>query len=61
MAKQVVFIELFKRLTFQRQISYDIAYFWNLKYKTQMNLFPKQEESHRHRKQTYGYQTGKSR
>ena len=25
----------------------------------QMNLFPKQKETHRHRKQTYGYQRGK--
>ena len=23
-----------------------------------MNLFPKQKETHRHRKQTYGYQRG---
>ena len=31
---------------------------WNLKKKkkkTQMNLLPKQKETHRHRKQTYGY------
>ena len=34
---------------------------WNLKEKTmtQMNLFPKQKETHRHRKPTYGYQRGK--
>ena len=25
----------------------------------QMNLFTKQKETHRHRKQTYGYQRGK--
>ena len=24
-----------------------------------MSLFPKQKETHRHRKQTYGYQMGK--
>ena len=27
--------------------------------KIQMNLFMKQKETHRHRKQTYGYQRGK--
>ena len=26
-----------------------------------MNLFTKQEKTHRHRKQTYGYQRGKGR
>ena len=35
----------------QRQISYDIAYMWNLKQMTQMNLFTKQNQTHRHRKQ----------
>ena len=29
------------------------------KKKTQMNLFTKQKQTHRHRKQTYGYQRGK--
>ena len=29
------------------------------KKKVQINLFPKQKETHRHRKQTYGYQRGK--
>ena len=44
----------------ERQISYDIAYMWNLKKKKiQMNLFTKQKETHRDRKQTYGYQRGK--
>ena len=43
----------------QRQITYDIAYMWNLKKIIQMNLFTKQKQSHRHRKQTYGYQRGK--
>ena len=40
----------------ERQISYDMAYMWNLnkKQKIQMNLSPKQKENHRHRKQTYG-------
>ena len=32
---------------------------WNLKKeKTQMNLFTKQKQTHRHIKQTYGYQRG---
>ena len=43
----------------QRQISYDITYMWNLKKMIQMNLFTKQKQTHRHRKQTYGYQRGK--
>ena len=35
----------------ERQISYNIAYMWNLKKKmVQMNLFTKQKRSHRHRK-----------
>ena len=34
-----------------RQISYDITYMWNLK-KIPMNLFTKQKQTHRHRKQT---------
>ena len=41
----------------KRQISY-IAYKQNLK-KIQMNLFTKQKQTHRLRKQTYGYQKGK--
>ena len=28
---------------------------------TQVNLFTKQKQTHRHRKQTYGYQRGKRR
>ena len=39
-----------------RQILYDITYMWNLKKIVQMNLFTKQKQTHRHRKQTYGYQ-----
>ena len=35
---------------------------WNLKKeKIQRNLFTTQKETHRHRKQTYGYQRGKVR
>ena len=45
----------------QRQISYDITYMWNLKKMIQMNLLTKQKQTHRHRKQTYGYQSGKER
>ena len=39
---------------------HDIAYMWNLKKKIQMNLFTKQKETHRHGKQTYGYQSRKA-
>ena len=43
----------------QRKTSY-VTYIWNLKKKMiQMNLFTKQKQTHRHRKQTYGYQRGK--
>jgi len=40
----------------ERQISY-ITFIWNLKYDT--NLFMKQKQTQRHRKQTYRYQRGK--
>ena len=43
----------------ERQISYDITYMQNLKKMIQMNLFTKQKQTHRLRKQTYGYQRGK--
>ena len=43
----------------ERQISYDIIYTWNIKKRIQMNLFTKQKQTHRLRKQTYGYQRGK--
>ena len=39
-----------------RQISYDIAYMWNLKNRVQMNLSTKQKWSYICNKQTYGYQ-----
>ena len=42
----------------ERQILYDITYMWNLQL-IQTNLFIKQKQTHRHRKQTYGYQTWK--
>ena len=38
---------------------YHISYTWNLKKRVQMNLFTKQKQSHRCKKQTYGYQAGK--
>ena len=43
----------------ERQISYGITYMWNLKTMIQMKLFPKQKQTHKLRKQTYGYQRGK--
>ena len=43
----------------ERQTSYDIAYMWNLKEKTHMNLFLKHKVTHRYRTQTCGYQRGK--
>ena len=43
----------------QRQMSHDISYMWNLKKIIQMKLFTTQKQTHRHRKQTYGYQRGK--
>ena len=51
------------KLDRERQRLYDIIYMWNLKgkKKTQMNLLPKQELTHRHRKETYGSQKGKGR
>ena len=36
-----------------------ISRMWNLKKTIQMKLFTKQKKTHRHRKQTYGYQRGK--
>ena len=40
------------------QLSWDITYMWNLKSDTVI-LFTKQKLTHRHRKQTYGYQRRK--
>ena len=37
---------------------YEITNMWNLKY-DKMNLFTKQKQTHRQRKQTNGYQRGK--
>ena len=36
--------------TKERQISYDISYMWNSKKLTQINLFIKQKQTHRHRR-----------
>ena len=41
----------------ERQITYDITYMWNLNYDT--NLFTRLKQTHRHKKQTYGHQSGK--
>ena len=41
----------------ERQVSHYNTYMWNLKNMTPMNSFTNQ--THRHRKQTYGYQRGK--
>ena len=41
------------------QTPYDVTYMWNLKKKIQMNLFTKQKQTYRLRKQVYGYQRGK--
>ena len=40
-------------------MSYDIIFMWNLKKMFQMKLFTKQNQTHGHRNQTYGYQRGK--
>ena len=40
----------------ERQISYDIINMYSLKKMIQMDLFTKQKQSHKSRKQTYGYQ-----
>ena len=47
------------KLERERQISYDMAYMCNLKKMIQMNLFTKQKQTHRHKRQTYGYQRGR--
>ena len=39
----------------KRQILYDIIYMWNLKNNTN-ELFTKQKQTHKHRKQSCGYQ-----
>ena len=45
----------------ERQISYDIINICSLKKIIQMDLFTKQKQSHKSRKQTYGYQRCKMR
>ena len=37
----------------EKQILHGIAYMWNLKKKMQINLFSKQKQTHRYRKQTW--------
>ena len=41
-----------------KEILYDITYMWNLKKLIQRNLFTKQKQTHRHRKQAFGCQRG---
>ena len=41
-------------------MSHDITYVWKLKKMVQMNLFTKQKQTLRLRKQTYGDQRGKA-
>ena len=48
---------LMKSVRQRKTILYDIIYMWNLKI-IQMNLYTKQKQTQRHRKQTYGYQRG---
>ena len=43
----------------ERQTSYHVAYMRNLKHSWTHELLTKQKQSHRCRKQTYGYQEGK--
>ena len=49
-------VSILVEYTRERQILYDITYMWNLKHDSQMNLFTKHKQSHRHRKQTSGWQ-----
>jgi len=43
----------------KRQIPNDVTYKWNLRYDT--NLHMKEKQTHRHRKQSHGYQGGQGR
>ena len=43
----------------EKQILYDVIYRLNLKIMIHMNLLIRQKQTHRHRKQIYGYQRGK--
>ena len=45
--------------TKKRQMSYDTTYMWDLKSIIQMNIFIKQNQTHRLRKNPYDYQMGK--
>ena len=38
----------------KNKFKYDITYMWNLKNNT-INLFTRQNQTHRHKKQAYGY------
>ena len=43
----------------KRQTQYNTSYKWNLKKNT--NVYKKQKQTHRHRKQTCGYPRGEGR
>ena len=55
-------IENFRKSKSDRegQISYDIAYMWNLKNMVQMSQFAGQKLRHRCREWTYGHQGGRT-
>ena len=42
----------------ETQISYDMTYMWNLKKWYKWTYLQNEKQTHRHRKQTYGYQSG---
>ena len=39
----------------EKHKQHTISLMWNLKKKIQINLFTKHKQTHRHRKQSYGY------
>ena len=52
-------IIILSEVSYRKQISYDITCMWNKKKIMQMNLFTKQKQTYRLRKQVYDYQRGK--
>ena len=50
---QAIIIQKWQKL--EKRWMYDFIYMWNLKKRIQMNLFVKQKQTHRHRKQTCDY------
>jgi len=47
-------------LDIEIEISYDVTYMWNLKKNTNEHIL-KKKQTHRFRKQTYGYMGGRGR